>query len=164
VGKWSAVFGLRWPVLGSVRWFRAPHVAAATLSSGLIRPSCNRRASCVVHAVSGSGKLSPAPAVLGSSMVAISLVSSTPSVLLGIARHCRATWATTWWHKSVTFLLLGITSRPEATRAVRMDWISAFAFFRFGWMRDNCMWKFRIALMVTLSCSSHPRNDMYAPR
>ena len=65
-------------------------MAAAILSSRLMSPSWSRRASCVVHAVSGSGKFSPVPAALGRSVVAISCVSSSPSVRLGIARHWRA--------------------------------------------------------------------------
>ena len=71
-------------------------MAAATLSSGLMRPSCSLLASCVVQAVSGSGKLSPAPAVLGRIVVAISCVSSSPSVRLGMARHWRVICVTTW--------------------------------------------------------------------
>ena len=62
-------------------------MAAATLSSGLMRPSCSLLASCVVQAVSGSGKLSPSPAVLGSSVVAISFC-----VILSVSflRYCKA--------------------------------------------------------------------------
>ena len=159
VGKWSIVLGFLWPVCGSVRWCMAPHVAAATLSSWLINPSCSLLASCVVHAVSGSGKFKPVPAVLGSRIVAISFVSSSPSVFLGTARHCLVIWATIWWHASVTFLLVGITRRPDATRAVRIDWIAALAFCKFGWRREMLILKFRAAAMVTFSCSPQPRYD-----
>ena len=164
VGKWPSVFSVLFPVSASVRWLRAPQVAPATLSSSLIKPSCSLRASCVVHAVSGSGIPSPGPAELGRKMVAVSSESSSVSVRLCRVRHCRVICVIICRHSSVTFLFAGMTSLPAATRAVRMDWIAVRAFFRLGCRREMFALKFLADCMVTLSCSFHPRNEKYAPR
>ena len=97
-------------------------------------------------------------------MIAVSRESSSLSVRLCIVRHCLVIRVIICRHSSVIFLFAGMTSLPDATRAVRMDWIAARAFFRLGCKREIFALKFLADCMVTLSCSFHPRNEKYAPR